>query len=209
MKQKIRILIVDDHAMMRFALTQAIKRKADLSLVGAATQGTQALELYRKHKPDVVTMDYKLPGMDGVECTALLCNEFPEAKVLLLSIFEGSEDIWRAMQAGASGYVSKAAKISEVIQAIRNLADGKTYFSAGLAERVATRKATTSLRAQELTVLRELAAGRSAKEIALTLNLAESTIRFYLKNLYAKLGVSDRAQAITTAIQRGIIHLDS
>jgi DNA-binding NarL/FixJ family response regulator len=209
MSHKIRILIVDDHAMMRFALTQAIKRKPDLVLVGQASQASEAIELYRKHRPDVVTMDYKLPGMNGVECTALLRQEFPDAKVLLLSIYEGSEDIWRAMQAGASGYVSKAAKITEVIQALRNLAEGKPYFSAGLAERVATRVASQTLRPQELTVLREIAAGHSAKEIAKSLNLAESTVRFYLKNLYAKLGVNDRAQAITTAVQRGIIHLDT
>jgi DNA-binding NarL/FixJ family response regulator len=209
MKQNIRILIVDDHGMMRFALSQGIERQPDFTLVGEAENGTQALEFYRQHKPDVVTMDYKLPGMNGVECTALLRKEFPHAKVLLLSIYEGTEDIWRAMQAGVAGYVSKAAKIDEVMIAVRAIAQGKTYFSAGFAEKVAAHKATPSLSPQELNVLREIVAGSSGKEISTSLDLTESTVRWYLKNIYAKLGVADRAQAITTAVQRGIIHLDT
>jgi DNA-binding NarL/FixJ family response regulator len=208
MKKKIRILIVDDHGMMRFALAQGIKRHPDLLLVGESDNGPHALELYRKQKPDVVTMDFKLPGMNGVECTALLRREFPEAKVLLLSIYEGTEDVRRAMQAGAAGYVSKSAEIDEVILAIRAAADGKHYFSAGLSEKVATQQATPALSPQELNVLREVAAGRGIKEISAALNLAEPTVRFYLRNTYAKLGVADRTQAITTALHRGIIHLD-
>jgi DNA-binding NarL/FixJ family response regulator len=209
MKKKIRILIVDDHGMMRFALSQGIERQSDFTLVGESENGAQALDFYRKQKPDVVTMDYKLPGMNGVECTALLRKEFPKAKVLLLSIYEGTEDIWRAMQAGVSGYVSKAAKIDEVMLAIRAIAQGETYFSAGIAEKIAAHKATPSLSPQELNVLREIVAGRSGKEISTRLDLTESTVRWYLKNIYIKLGVADRAQAITVAVQRGIIHLDN
>ena len=209
MKHKIRILIVDDHAMIRFALSQAIKRQHDLVVIAETDNGDEAIALYRKHKPDVVTMDYKLPGMDGVECTALLRKEFPGAKVLMLSIYEGTEDIWRAMQAGVSGYVSKAAKIDEVMLAIRAIAQGETYFSAGLAEKVASRATTPNLSPQELNVLREIVAGRSGKEISTRLDLTESTVRWYLKNIYTKLGVADRAQAITAAVQRGIIHLDT
>jgi DNA-binding NarL/FixJ family response regulator len=209
MKENIRILIVDDHGMMRFALSQGIELQPDFTLVEEAENATQALEFYRQHQPDVVTMDYKLPGMNGVECTALLRKEFPAAKVLLLSIYEGIEDIWRAMQAGVAGYVSKAAKIDEVMIAIREIAGGNTYFSAGLAEKLAGRQDEQTLSPQELNVLREIVAGRSAKEISTLLDLKESTVRFYLSNTYAKLGILDRAQAITTAIQRGIIHLDT
>jgi DNA-binding NarL/FixJ family response regulator len=209
MSQPIRILIVDDHGMMRFALSQGIECHPDLVLVGESDNGIEALELYRQLQPDVVTMDYKLPGMTGVECTAALHQEFPDARVLLLSIFEGTEDLWRAMQAGAAGYVCKSAEIDEVILAIRTIAAGNPYFSAGLAHKLATRQATQALSPQELNVLREIAAGRSAKEISGLLNLTENTVRFYIKNTYAKLGVADRAQLITTAVQRGIIHLDT
>jgi DNA-binding NarL/FixJ family response regulator len=209
MTKKIRILIVDDHAMVRFALAKSIKRRSDLVLVGAAGNGAEALELYRKLKPDVVTMDFKLPGMDGIESTALLLKKFPGAKVLLLSIYEGSEDIWRAMEAGASGYVSKSVEIKEVIEAIRCVAEGNPYFSAGLDEKLAARKSAETLSPRELDVMREIAAGRSNKEIMSALGLSESTVKHYIKHIFAKLDVEDRAQAIIAVVQRGIVHLDS
>jgi DNA-binding NarL/FixJ family response regulator len=209
MKKQIRILIVDDHAVMRFALTKAIERLADLTFVGAAANGAQALQLYRELKPDVVTMDYKLPGMSGVECTALLRREFSDAKVLLLSIYEGSEDVWRATEAGAAGYVSKSVEIKEILQAIRSISGGTPYYSAGLAEKLAARQASRPLSQRELDVLREIVAGRSNKEIMSTLKLAEPTVKHYVTNIFDKLQVADRSQAIATAVQRGIIHLDT
>ena len=133
MKRKIRILIVDDHAMVRFALAEAIAGEADLTLVAEAANGTEALALYRKHQPDVVTMDFQLPGADGAESTAKLRAEFPDARVVLLSVFEGEEDIWRAVQAGALGYVPKSAEIAEVLEGIRELAAGREYFPAAIA----------------------------------------------------------------------------
>jgi DNA-binding NarL/FixJ family response regulator len=208
MKTMIRILIVDDHSMMRFALSQAMKLQPDLVLVGESDNGSEALELYRKHRPDVITMDFKLPGMNGVECTALIRKEFPAANVLLLSIFEGSEDIWRAMEAGAAGYVSKSADIKEVIHAIRDIVAGKTYFSPGLADKLASRQATHGLSLRELDVLREIVAGHNNKEIMNALKLAEPTVKYHITNIFSKLKVSDRAQAITTAIRRGIVHID-
>ena len=208
MKKQIRILVVDDHAVIRFALGQAIGRMSDMVLVGATANGVEALELYRELKPDVVTMDYKLTGMDGIECTALLRGEFPDARVLLLSIYEGSEDIWRALQAGAMGYASKSVDINEIIEAIRSLAKGIQWFSPGVAEKLAARKSTEALSPRELDVMREIVAGRSNKEIMDALKLAEPTVKHYITNIFSKLKVSDRAQAITTAIQRGIIHID-
>ena len=208
MKKKIRLLIVDDHAMVRLVLEKAIESEPDLVLVGKAGNGTEALALFRKHKPDVVTMDYKLPGLNGVDSTAALRKEFPNARVLLLSIYEGSEDIWRATQAGAAGYLSKSVEIEEVIRAIRLVADNKSYFSAGLAEKLALRQTEQTLSPRELDVLREIVAGRSNKEIETSLNLSKSAIKHYIENAFAKLQVSDRAQAITTAVQRGIVHLD-
>jgi len=207
MKPPIRILIVDDHAMVRFALTEAIQRHSDLTLVGEAENGRSAVALYRKLRPDVVTMDFKLPDQDGDQVVAEIRAEFPEARVVLLSIFENSESIWRATQAGVLGYVSKAAKVAEVIQAIRSIAVGKTYFSSGLEEKLAARQRQESLSPRELAVLELVAAGHSNKEIAATLNLSLSTVKLHLQNIFSKLGAQDRTQATAAAFQRGIVRL--
>lgn len=207
MKPPIRILIVDDHAMVRFALTEAIQRHSDLTLVGEAQNGRSAVALYRKLRPDVVTMDFKLPDQDGDQVVAEIRAEFPEARVVLLSIFENSESVWRATQAGVLGYVSKAAKVAEVIQAIRSIAVGKTYFSSGLEEKLAARQRQESLSPRELAVLELVAAGHSNKEIAATLNLSLSTVKLHLQNIFSKLGAQDRTQATAAAFQRGIVRL--
>jgi DNA-binding NarL/FixJ family response regulator len=207
MKPPIRILIVVDHAMVRFALTEAIQRHSDLTLVGEAQNGRSAVALYRKLRPDVVTMDFKLPDQDGDQVVAEIRAEFPEARVVLLSIFENSESIWRATQAGVLGYVSKAAKVAEVIQAIRSIAVGKTYFSNGLEEKLAARQRQESLSPRELAVLELVAAGHSNKEIAAALNLSLSTVKLHLQNIFSKLGAQDRTQATAVAFQRGIVRL--
>ena len=207
MKPPIRILIVDDHAMVRFALTEAIQRHSDLTLVGEAQNGRSAVALYRKLRPDVVTMDFKLPDQDGDQVVAEIRAEFPEARVVLLSIFENSESVWRATQAGVLGYVSKAAKVAEVIKAIRSIAVGKTYFSNGLEEKLAARQRQESLSPRELAVLELVAAGHSNKEIAAALNLSLSTVKLHLQNIFSKLGAQDRTQATAAAFQRGIVRL--
>jgi DNA-binding NarL/FixJ family response regulator len=207
MKPPIRILIVDDHAMVRFALTEAIQRHSDLTLVGEAQNGRSAVALYRKLRPDVVTMDFKLPDQDGDQVVAEIRAEFPEARVVLLSIFENSECIWRATQAGVLGYVSKAAKVAEVILAIRSIAVGKTYFSSGLEEKLAARQRQESLTPRELAVLELVAVGHSNKEIAAALNLSLSTVKLHLQNIFSKLGAQDRTQATAAAFQRGIVRL--
>jgi len=207
MKPPIRILIVDDHAMVRFALTEAIQRHSDLTLVGEAENGRSAVALYRKLRPDVVTMDFKLPDQDGDQVVAEIRAEFPEARVVLLSIFENSESIWRATQAGVLGYVSKAAKVAEVIQAIRSISFGKTYFSSGLEEKLAARQRQENLTPRELAVLELVAEGHSNKEIAAALNLSLSTVKLHLQNIFSKLGAQDRTQATAAAFQRGIVRL--
>jgi DNA-binding NarL/FixJ family response regulator len=208
MKQKIQILIVDDHVMVREGLAQIIASDPGLVLAGMASSGAEALELYRMHRPDVVTMDYKLPGMNGIECTAALRREFSEARVILLSIHEGDEDIWRAIQAGALGYVSKTVGIEEVIAAIRQVARGLPYFSAGLAEKMVSRPPGAILSPRELEVLRLVVAGRSNKEIVDKLQISQTRIKRLIEQIFEKLQVIDRTQAATVAIQRGIIHLD-
>jgi DNA-binding NarL/FixJ family response regulator len=208
MNKTTRVLIVDDHVMVREGLAQIIASDPDLVLVGMAATGVEALELYRQHQPDVVTMDYKLPGQSGVECTAAICHEFPNARVILLSILEGDEDIWRATQAGAVGYVSKTVGITDVLAAIRLVAQGKPYFSAGLAEKIARRTPGNTLSAREFDVLREVVLGRSNKEIADKLRVSPTRVKRVIEQIFEKLNVADRTQATTVAIQRGIVHLD-
>jgi DNA-binding NarL/FixJ family response regulator len=208
MNDPIRILIVDDHAMVRLGLAQAILRQSDLVLVGEAVNGQQALELYRTHRPDVITMDFKLPGPNGVASTAAILAEFPEAKVLLLSIYEGTEDIWRATQAGALGYLSKSVEIEEVLRAIRRVAAGESYFSDGLEAKLSSRSPDQTLTPREIEVLHLIVIGRSNKEIVNMLAMSQSSVKHHIERIFAKLQVTDRTQATTIAVQRGIVHLD-
>jgi DNA-binding NarL/FixJ family response regulator len=208
MNTPIRILIVDDHAMVRLALSQAIERNSDLCLVGEAANGDQAVSLYRNLRPDVMTMDFKLPDRDGDQIITEIRGEFPDAKVVLLSIFENPESIWRATEAGALGYVSKAAEIDEVVTAIRQVASGRHYYSEGLAEKLDARSKQENFSSREIDVLELLVAGRSNKEIVTDLELSISTVKHHLERIFVKLRVSDRTQAATAAVQRGIIRLD-
>lgn len=208
MKPPIRILVVDDHAMVRFALTQAIQRHPDLVLAGEAENGRQALDLYRKLLPDVVSMDFKLPDRDGHEVIAEILSQFPDARIVLLSIFENAESILQATEAGALGYVSKAAKVSEVIRAIRCIATGKPYFSEGLEEKLAARRAQQNLTPRELDVLKLVASGHSNKEIVTALGISLSSVKLHLQNIFTKLGTQDRTQATAAALQRGIVRLE-
>ena len=194
--------------MVRFALSEAIQRHPDLILAGEAENGHSAVTLYRKLRPDVVTMDFKLPDRDGDEVVAEIRAEFPDARIVLLSIFENSESIWRATQAGVLGYVSKGAKVAEVIKAIRHIAVGKPYFSDGLEEKLAVRREQENLTPRELAVLELVATGHSNKEIVATLHVSLSTVKLHLQNIFSKLGAQDRTQAAAAAFQRGIVRLD-
>jgi DNA-binding NarL/FixJ family response regulator len=209
MKQKIHVLIVDDHAMMRLGLAEAIAGEADMALSGEAANGTQAIERYRQHRPDVVTMDFQMPGLNGAETITQLRAEFPDARVVVLSVFEGEEDIWRAVQAGAAGYVLKSAEVEEVLEAIRHVMKGGTYFPAAVAAKLSARRNRDTLTPRELQVLRHIVAGLSNKEIAAALNMSEATVKLHISNTLSKLHVADRTQAAIVAVQRGIVHLDA
>lgn len=202
-----RILIVDDHAMVRLALAEAIDQHEDMELVGEAENGARAIELYRELRPDVVTMDYKLPDRDGDAIIAEIVDEFADARVMLLSIFETQESIYRATEAGALGCVSKAVEIDVMVAGIRATARGEAYFSEGLEEMLAERRAREGLSPRELDVLQHLVSGLSNKEIAAALHLAPSTVKHHLERIFTKLGTKDRTQAATAAVQRGIVRL--
>lgn len=203
-----RVLIVDDHAMVRLALAEAIERQNDLQLVGEAENGAKALELYQKLHPDVVTMDYNLPDQDGDQVIAAIIAGYPAARILLLSISEAEETLYRATEAGALGCVSKAAEIDEMIAGIRAVASGKPYFSENLKTKLADRRSREGLSPRELDVLKHLAAGFSNKEICDALGMAASTVKHHVERIFAKLGAKDRTQATAIAVQRGIVRLD-
>jgi DNA-binding NarL/FixJ family response regulator len=203
-----RILIVDDHAMVRLALAEALLQHDDLELVGEAENGAKAIELYRELEPDVVTMDYKLPDQTGDEVISEIRAEFPEARILLLSIYEAEESIWLATEAGALGCVSKSVEIDEMITAVRTVARGETYYSKGLEEKLAERRSREGLSPREMEVLEKIITGYSNKEIEGMLHMSRSTVKHHLERIFAKLDVNCRTQAATVAVQRGIVRLE-
>ena len=205
--KKIRVLIVDDHQLVRIGLSESIVATDDLEAAGEAANGEQALEKYRQCRPNVVVMDYQMPRKNGAETTALLRQEFPDAAVIILSVYEGEEDIWRAAQAGAMGYLPKSVEMSEILTAIRHVANGDTYFPVTILAKLDERRSRADLTPRELEVLRLIVAGRSNKEIASTLHVSDGWVRLYVSRVLAQLQVTDRTQAAVQAIQRGLVHL--
>lgn len=205
---KTRILIVDDHAMVRLALAEAIAQQDDLELVGEAENGARAIALYRDLQPDVVTMDYQMPGLNGAETITEILTQFPEARIVLLSIYETPESLWRATEAGALGCVSKGVEIDEIITAVRAVASGVSYYSEGLEKKLDERRAQEALSPRETEVLAQIVSGFSNKEIVANLGISTSTVKHHLERVFTKLGVNDRTQAATAAVKRGIIQLD-
>ena len=205
MKKKIRILIVDDHFVVRIGLLTSLKMDAGFAVVGEATTGRQAIQLYRLHQPDAVLMDLRLPDMDGIEVTAALCREFPKAKIIMISSFDAQEDVYRAFQAGALGYLRKDVLGEELFRAIKQVAAGEKFVPPDIARSLAEHTSGSELTPRELEVLRLLIKGLSNKEIGGVLGASEFTAKFHVKNILAKLEVSDRTEAATAAFQRGII----
>jgi DNA-binding NarL/FixJ family response regulator len=208
MKDKIRIMIVDDHFVVRMGLAASINMEPDMRVECEASSGRQAIANYEKHRPDVVLMDLILPGMSGVEATRSICAEFPQACVVMLSTHDGEESIYRALQAGARTYVLKTALREELIDTIRAAYLGERCISPAIGARLAERMTHTELSARELEVLRFIAHGMSNKEIGNELRIAEVTVKLHVGHILSKLKVKDRTQAATTALRRGILHLD-
>lgn len=202
-----RILVIDDHHVVRSGLAASLGMEDDLEVVAEADSAEQGVQRFREHQPDVVLMDLHLPGTSGIEATAALRREAPDARVLMFTTFEGDEDIYRAMQAGARGYLLKSAPREELLHAIRAVAAGERYLPPALAHRLAERVSGEDLTARELEVLRLIGGGRSNKEIGAALHIAEDTVKRHVSNLFAKLKVADRAQATAEAIRRGFIRL--
>jgi DNA-binding NarL/FixJ family response regulator len=202
-----RILLVDDHAMLRLGLREALMAEADLSVVAEASNGQQAFALYQEHLPDVVVMDNLMPGELGTAVTARLCADFPQARVLLFTVNEGEEDVARAVRAGAKGFLYKTAERNTIIDAVRVLAAGQTWFPAEIQAKLENHQRQLPLTDRELDVLRLIVAGRSNKEIVATLHVSEATVKLRIQHILVKLQVEDRTQAAIEAVRRGVVHL--
>jgi DNA-binding NarL/FixJ family response regulator len=204
----IRILVVDDHFMVRMGLSASLNVEPDMEVVAEVGTGEAALEAYRKCHPTVVIMDVRLPGMSGADSAGAILAEFPDARVLMLSTHSGEEEIYRAFQVGARGYVPKSVLREELLRAIREVHDGRRYVEPSVASLLAERLSHRSLTSREVEVLRMVAKGLGNKEIAAALNIAEVTVKLHVSHVLEKLNVKDRTQAATAALQRGIISLD-
>jgi DNA-binding NarL/FixJ family response regulator len=205
--EKIRILIADDHYIVRMGLIALVNTEPDMEVVAEAADGNQAVELFAKHHPDLALLDLKMPGKSGIQTAMAIRNKFPSARILVLSALDGDEDIYRALNAGAQGYVLKNTTGDKLVPALRAVAAGQSWIPKEVASRLASRKLLEELTPREVQILNELAKGLANKEIADTLHITEYTVKDHLKNILGKLRVADRTEAVTTAIQRGIIHL--
>ena len=205
---KIRVLCVDDHPIVREGLASILALQTDMEMIGAAGSGAEALELFRKMQPDITLVDLRLPDMSGHELTRQLLAQSSNARVIVLTSFEGDADIERALAAGARGYVVKGMVREGLLGAIRAVHAGKKHVHGPVAEKLAEHLGSEKLSARELQVLREMAAGKRNKEIGAELSIAEDTVKMHVKNILEKLQVSDRTEAVTVALRRGILHLD-
>jgi two-component system NarL family response regulator len=203
----IRLLLVDDHLVVRIGLRGLLETQADLEIVAEAAGGTAAVREFARHRPDVVLMDLRMPDLDGAQATAAIRAKFPTARILVLTTFDTDEDIFRALEAGAVGYLLKSTDSKPLLATIRAVHAGTYVLPADLAARLAQRRAMPELSARERDVLSLIVKGRSNKEIGAELGVAENTVKNHVKVILDKLGVADRTGAATTAIQRGLVRL--
>lgn len=201
----IRIMLVDDHALVREGIAAMISARAGFRIVAEAASGEQAIELFRRHQPDVTLMDLRMPGMGGVAAIEALRQEFPMSRFIALTTYEGDEDIYRALRAGVQAYLLKGMSFNELLNAITTVHQGLRHFPPEITKRLEERAIDLSERERE--ILRLMAQGKKNKEIAAALAIAESTVKWHITTILTKLGVSDRTQAVRTAIERGLVHL--
>ena len=204
---KIRVLIVDDHSLVTEGLANIINYDPEMTVVAQAEDGQQAIAQYREHQPDVTLMDLKMPRMGGVEAITAIRAEFKSARIIVLTTYNGDEDIYRGLQAGAQGYLLKDAKPNELLNAIRIVHSGQQYVSSAVASKLVERMNNPILSERELEVLRLMAQGLSNQDIGTALKIGESTVKSHVTRILSKLGVSDRTQAVIVAVKRGLVSL--
>jgi DNA-binding NarL/FixJ family response regulator len=204
---RIRVLCVDDHPIVRNGIAMIIGLQRDMSLVASASTAEEGLEAFRRHKPDITLMDLRLPCMTGVEAIRQIRKIDAAARVVVLTMYSGDEDIFRALEAGASTYLLKETLTDDVVRTIRDVHRGATTIPSDVAARLTTREGSPSLSRREIEVLEHIAKGMRNKEIAPVMGISEETVHAHIKHIFGKLGVSDRTAALTVALRRGLIHL--
>jgi DNA-binding NarL/FixJ family response regulator len=209
MAEKLSIMLVDDHYLVRMGLASIIALEPDMTVCAQAATGEQALALFRTHRPDVTLMDQRLPGLTGSQTTQAIRAEFPAARILVLSTYVCDEEIYKAMQFGAMGYLPKSVQREELTQAIRKVASGRRHITPEVAALLADGMSRSHLSSRELDVLRLLVGGKRNREIARILDITEGTVKLHVSSILGKLTVADRTEAVTVALQRGIVQLDS
>ena len=205
--EKIRILLVDDHMVIRMGLMTATSDTPDMEVVADVESGQEAVEAYRRHRPDIVVLDLRMHGMGGIETIRALREEFGNPRILIFSNYAKGEEVYQAIRAGASGFVVKEMALDRLLEAIRKVYQGEQYIPPEVAARIGERL-LAQLSPRELDVLQHVAKGLSNKEIAARLGVVEGTVKIHVANIFSKLGVSDRTQALVAAVKRGIIQIE-
>ena len=203
----IRILVVDDHAVVRDGLALIAGREDDLEIAGVAATGEDAIAVFERSHPDVVLMDLQLPGMSGVDAIRAIRRSDPDARVIVLTMYAGDEDIYRALEAGATTYLLKGSPSDELARVIRNVHAGERPLHPDVQARLESRAARPTLTEREINVLELVSYGQRNKEIAAQLSISEETVQVHLKHIFTKLEVHDRTAAVYVALRRGIIHI--
>jgi DNA-binding NarL/FixJ family response regulator len=205
--ERIRVLCVDDHPLLREGIAATINGQSDMTLIAEAATGREAIEAFRTHRPDVVLMDIRLPDMSGIDATIAIRVEFPDARIVVVTTFEGDSDAQRALQAGARAYLLKSMVRKDLVETIRLVHAGKIRVASSVAARLAEHLTDDQLTPREIEVLELVATGHRNRQIAARLTITEETVKVHVKNVIAKLGANDRTHAVTIALQRGIIRL--
>jgi two-component system NarL family response regulator len=205
---RIRVLVADDHPIVREGIVALVSRQPAMAVVAEASDGRQAIDLYRRERPDVALFDLRMPITDGVAATIAVRSEFPDARIVILTTYDNDEDIYSALRAGAQAYLLKDAPREELLTAIRKVVAGRRHIPPHVAARLAERVGVTDLTPRELEVLRQIVRGKSNKEIGDTLIITEGTVKGHVNNILSKLGVTDRTQAALAAVRRGLVSLD-
>ena len=202
------VLIADDHPVVREGLATLINRRSDMRVVAEAADGREAVEKFLAHSPDIALLELRLPIMDGVEVVMSICEKMSAARLVIFTTCKGEEDIYRAVKAGAFGYVLKDTPLNEVVECIRAVARGTRWIPPGVAAMLGKRVADRALTARELEVIRALTSGKSNKEIGTLLDISEATVKVHITHILEKLKVTGRTEAINVAMRRGLVHID-